>query len=102
MVLQEKGRENSSVNLTILTVPHRVVICKIINTLRHAGPLLGKQIKTFSLKRNCMEAVLLFDVLLRRSSDVLHRRWGFRIVGMNCNRTPETRHLRQLQAVCFC
>jgi hypothetical protein len=65
---------------------------------RHTGPLLGKKIKTCSLKRNWMEAVLLLDILLERSSNLLHRRWGFRIVGMNCNRTPETRHLRQQQA----
>jgi hypothetical protein len=105
MVLQEKGGEYSSVNLTILKVPYRVTICKIINTLRHAGPLPFTRQKNqnmkFSLKRNWMEEMLLVDIPLKRSSDVLHRRWGFRIVSMSCNRTPETRHLRQQQACRF-
>jgi hypothetical protein len=43
MVLHEKGGEYFSVNFRILTLPHIVTICKIVNTLRHAGPLLEKK-----------------------------------------------------------
>jgi hypothetical protein len=102
MVLQEKGGEYSSVSLTVLTVPYRLTVCKIIITLRHTGPLPFTRQKNQNvkclLKRIWMEEMLLLDKAIKRSSDVLLGRWGFRIVSMSCNRTPETRHLRQQQA----
>jgi hypothetical protein len=37
-----------------------------------------------------MKSVLRLNILLGNSSDTLNRRPGFKMVSMNCHKTPET------------